>query len=194
MTRWHEYSPQWLPHRFFRTAKYRMVIGLIVFVFIATAGFIFFIYPQKGYLGQLIQKVTVTEKEIRTKRSTAIQQQKLLTLQQHLQQTLTAFYIAKPDYLVTTQMITQIEQWSKQQGLQLNNVGLGELKSETHLILQPVNIDFTGTYKQFMSLFQFLGEHYAALDMVEFTMQKQNRNVDTYLSLKLKLHIVILKT
>jgi len=186
------FLPKRLPHRFFCTTKSRAAISAIVFVFILSIGFVFFVYPQKQNLAQLMEEVTATEQEVRTKQNTVIQQQQLLERQQQLQQVLNAFYITKPDYLVTTQLITQIEQWSKQQGLQLQKVTLGELKQQEHLIIQPVNLRFIGTYFQLMSLFQYLGESYAVIDIVDFTMQKQMAQVSSHVSLTLKLHIVIL--
>jgi Tfp pilus assembly protein PilO len=193
VTRIFAYLPKRLPYRFFSTIKYRIGIGLIVFVSIVSVSFVFLIYPQKQNLAQLVSETASLENTIRTKHNTAIQQQKLLQLRHRLHQVLSDFYITEPEYLITTRLITQIEQWSKQQDLQLKKIIWGQLKQQEELTIQPVNLNFTGTYHQLMSLFQYLGERFAVIDIVGFTMQKKMVPISSHILLELQLHIVILK-
>ena len=188
------YFPRRLPYRFFNTTQKQLGISLIVFIFILSTSFVLLIYPQRQDLAQLELNKAVLDNNIRTKKNTAIQQQKLLKLQQHLQQVLRDFYRAEPEYLVTTQLITQIELWSKQQDIQLKKVIWGKLEQEEYFSLQSVKLNFTGSYFQLISLFQYLGESYALLDIVEFTMQKGTGQINSQVSLELLVHIVILKT
>jgi Tfp pilus assembly protein PilO len=189
--------PLHLPYVVFSHAKYRALSSLIVFLVLIVAGTLLLVYPNLQNTSDLKEQISKTKQDIKTRKKHLIQQTKLLELQQHLKRVLMPFVINEPDYLVTTNLITQIENWSKQNNLLLNKVVWGQLKQNDEQKTQAVSLYFTGTYQQLINLFEYIGQYYGLVAISEFNMHSDSNsnsgnNTAAQISLDLNLDIVML--
>jgi len=189
--------PLHLPYVTFSRVKYRVLASLIIFLTVLVIGALLFIYPNLQYASELSDEITKTQDHIKAKKNLLAQQDKLLELQQHLKRVLTPFVIKQPDYLVTTNLITEVENWSKQHNLQLNKVTWGQLKQDKDLKTQAVSLSFSGTYQQLINLFEFVGQYYGFVVISEFKIHSDNSSESnnekvSKILLELNLDIVML--
>jgi Tfp pilus assembly protein PilO len=189
--------PLHLPYVVFSHAKYRALSSLIVFLVLIVAGTLLLVYPNLQHASDLKEQISKTKQDIKARKNLLIQQTKLLELQQHLKRVLMPFVINEPDYLVTTNLITQIENWSKQHNLLLNKVVWGQLKQDDDKKTQAVSLYFTGTYQQLINLFEYIGQYYGLVAISEFNIHSDSNsykgnNTVEQISLDLNLDIVML--
>lgn len=190
--------PLHLPYVVFSNIKYTLLASLGVFLLVLVIGMLLFIYPNLQNSSELDYAITKIQNDVRTNKNLLRQQDELLQLQQHLKRVLVPFVLNQPDYLVTTNLITEIEIWSKQHNLQLKKVVWGQLKKDKDLKTQAVNLYFTGTYQQLIKLFEYIGQYYGFVAISEFKLDSDsNSSTQKYgiseISLDLNLDIVMLK-
>jgi Tfp pilus assembly protein PilO len=202
-----------VPYWLFSTFKYRFLLSFSSFIIVVIVVFLIVIRPKQQHLAQLQFKAESGLQQLQRKQHTQRVSIKQLDLHQKLKEMLTPFYSVKPDYLVATSLVNELEIWSERNNIVLRKVTWGELIESENITIQPVSLDLSGRYSEIIHLFQFISTHYGYLDIVKFEIQQnrilqvtnvnaadmkipppQGTRLSTPLSLTLELHVYMLKS